>query len=113
MQTSSSTEVDETVGMDGGAEAVVGREVEAAEDAAGKKLTHKERREVKKAAKMIGAQPIDKKHAFKLWLYVAPLLVLVFLSATCRCSAGSTRSTITNRQSRCPKASSWGCSGSR
>lgn len=39
MQTSSSTEVDETVGMDGGAEAVVGREVEAAEDAAGKKLT--------------------------------------------------------------------------
>ncbi len=79
MQTSSSTEVDETVGMDGGAEAVVGREVEAAEDAAGKKLTRKERREAKKAAKMIGAQPIDKKHAFKLWLYVAPLLVLVFL----------------------------------
>ena len=79
MQTSSSTEVDETVGMDGGAEAVVGREVEAAEDAAGKRLTRKERREAKKAAKMIGAQPIDKKHAFKLWLYVAPLLVLVFL----------------------------------
>lgn len=79
MQTSSSTEVDETVGMDGGAEAVVGREVEAAEDAAGKKLTRQERREAKKAAKMIGAQPIDKKHAFKLWLYVAPLLVLVFL----------------------------------
>ena len=79
MQTSSSTEVDETVGMDGGAEAVVGREVEAAEDAAGKKLTRKERREAKKAAKMIGAQPIDKKHAFKLWLYVAPLLVLAFL----------------------------------
>ena len=79
MQTSSSTEVDETVGVDGGAEAVVGREVEAAEDAAGKKLTRKERREAKKAAKMIGAQPIDKKHAFKLWLYVAPLLVLVFL----------------------------------
>ncbi len=79
MQTSSSTEVDETVGMDGGAEAVVGREVEAAEDAAGKKLTRKERREAKKAAKMIGTQPIDKKHAFKLWLYVAPLLVLVFL----------------------------------
>ena len=79
MQTSSSTEVDETVGMDGGAEAVVGREVEAAEDAAGKKLTRKERREAKKAAKMIGAQPIDKKHAFKLWRYVAPLLVLVFL----------------------------------
>lgn len=78
MQTSSSTEVDETVGMDGGAEAVVGREVEAAEDAAGKKLTRKERREAKKAAKMIGAQPIDKKHAFKLWLYVAPLLVFLF-----------------------------------
>ncbi len=113
MQTSSSTEVDETVGMDGGAEAVVGREVEAAEDAAGKKLTRKERREVKKAAKMIGAQPIEK-HAFKLWLDVAPLLVLVFLFSYVPLFGWIYA--FYDYQPPIPlfeKASSWGCSGSR
>lgn len=77
MQTSTSTETDETVGMAGGAEAVLGREVEAS--GAKPPRTRAERRAAKKAAKMAAEAHVDKKHAFKLWLYVAPLLILVFL----------------------------------
>ena len=65
MQTSSSTETDETIGLTGGAAAVVGREVEAAEES---KLSRRDRRAAKKAAKMAAEAHVDKRHAFKLWL---------------------------------------------
>lgn len=77
MQTSTSTETDETVGMTGGAEAVLGREL-AAEEAKPRR-SRAERRAARKAQKMAEAKTVDKKHAVHLWLMVAPLLILVVL----------------------------------
>ncbi|NEG70528.1 sugar ABC transporter permease [Bifidobacterium sp. BRDM6] len=72
--------------MTGGAEAVIGRETVAAEltEEGGSghrkhRLTRAEKRARKQAAKELAAHTIDKKHAVRLFLMVAPLLVLVVL----------------------------------